>query len=253
MLPPMRIIPVPCLKDNYAYLVIDESTRNAAVVDPSEADPVKAAIEREGVTLTEIWLTHHHWDHVGGVEALCDTFDVKDVIGSTYDKQHERIPRQTRAVGDGDRFEFGGKEVRITEIPGHTLGAIALVVDGNLFSGDTLFLGGCGRVFEGTMEQMTSSLGKLRELPGDTLIWCGHEYTVKNLDFARTVDPGNDALAERHARDTRRRDEGELTVPGRMDEERKTNPFLRYDEHTLAQGRTPVETFTAIRAAKDNF
>jgi hydroxyacylglutathione hydrolase len=253
MLGDMQILPVPCLKDNYAYLVVDEPTRRAAVVDPSEADPVRDQVTQRGLTLEAIWLTHHHWDHVGGVEGLCEQPGVSDVVGSAHDQQRGRIPRQTRGLADGDTFEFAGQTVRVIEIPGHTLGAIAYVVEGNLFSGDTLFLGGCGRVFEGTMDQMTQSLDKLRQLPRDTQVWCGHEYTVKNLDFARTVEPGNDTLAERHAQMARLRDEGHPTVPGRLEDELMTNPFLRFDAPALAQGRGAVETFTAIRKAKDRF
>jgi hydroxyacylglutathione hydrolase len=252
MLPAMRIVPVPCLRDNYAYLVIDDDQR-AAVVDPSEDGPVREAAEREGVQLSAIWLTHHHWDHVGGVEALTDALGIDVVLGGDYDLEQKRIPRQSRGLGDGERFDHGGSAVEVLTIPGHTLGAIAYLVDGHLFTGDMLFLGGCGRVFEGTMEQMMTSLDRLRKLPGETQVWCGHEYTVKNLDFARTVEPGNDALAERHAHEARRRDEGELTVPGTMRQELQTNPFLRFDVPEVAQGRDALTAFTAIRKAKDRF
>lgn len=247
----MQVIPVPCLKDNYAYLVICQG--RAAVVDPSEADPVLRALSIHQVQLHEIWLTHHHWDHVGGIEPLVEECSIRHVRGSRYDAEHRRIPHQTDALSDGDSFEFGDASIEILEIPGHTLGAIAYVADGNLFSGDTLFIAGCGRVFEGTMEMMADSLAKLRALPPDTKVWCGHEYTVNNLRFAKAVEPDNawldrdlqDAIAARAA--------GELTVPGTIDHERKTNPFFRFDHPSVAEGRDPVASFSAIRQAKDRF
>jgi len=247
----MNVIPVPCLKDNYAYLVV--SRGRVAVVDPSEADPVRSALQRHGLELSEIWLTHHHWDHVGGIEALLEACSILHVRGSRYDAEHRRIPGQTDALSEGDSFELGGVRVEVMEIPGHTLGAIAYVAEGNLFSGDTLFIAGCGRVFEGTMEMMAHSLAKLRSLPAATKVWCGHEYTVNNLRFAKTVEPDNreldgklqDAIAARAA--------GELTVPGTIGQEQRTNPFFRFDRSDIAAGRDPVTSFSAIRQAKDRF
>ena len=247
----MQVIPVPCLSDNYAYLVIENG--RAAVVDPSQADPVLRAIDEAKVKLSEIWLTHHHWDHVGGIEPLIEECPIEYVRGSQYDADHERIPRQTDALSNGDAFEFGGTTVDIMEIPGHTLGAIAFVTEGNLFSGDTLFIAGCGRVFEGTMEMMSKSLDKLRGLPPDTKVWCGHEYTVDNLRFAKTIEPSNPEV-ERALQDAvATRDAGRFTVPGHLDQELATNPFLRFDDPGVAAGRDPVASFTAIRAAKDSF
>ena len=175
------------------------------------------------------------------------------VRGSRYDAEHQRIPSQTDALSDGDSFAFGGSTVDIMEIPGHTLGAIAFITEGNLFSGDTLFIAGCGRVFEGTMQMMSESLSKLRSLPPDTKVWCGHEYTVNNLRFAKTVEPDNpdidralrDAIATREAK--------RFTVPGSLDRELATNPFLRFDEPAVAAGRDPVVAFGDIRKAKDDF
>jgi hydroxyacylglutathione hydrolase len=251
IVPSMQVIPVPCLSDNYAYLVIENG--RAAVVDPSQADPVLRAIDEAGVSLSEIWLTHHHWDHIGGIEALIEECPIENVRGSQYDADHRRIPKQTDALSDGQTFDFAGATVRVLEIPGHTLGAIAFIADGNLFSGDTLFIAGCGRVFEGTMEMMSRSLRKLRSLPSRTKIWCGHEYTVNNLRFAQTVEPANreidraleEALAARGAK--------RFTVPGQLDRELATNPFLRFDDPEVAAGRDPVASFTAIREAKDDF
>ena len=247
----MQVIPVPCLDDNYAYLVVQG--RRAAVVDPSQADPVLRAIDEHQLVLSEIWLTHHHWDHVGGIEPLIEECPIARVCGSRYDAAHSRIPKQTDALQDGDSFEFGGAKVRIMEIPGHTLGAIAYVTEGNLFSGDTLFIAGCGRVFEGTMEMMSDSLAKLRSLPTDTKIWCGHEYTVNNLRFARTIEPNNEAVAEALREAIATRDAKRFTGPGRLERELATNPFLRFDLPEVAGERDPVASFTAIRQAKDQF
>lgn len=247
----MQVIPVPCLSDNYAYLVIEG--RRAAVVDPSQADPVLRALDEHELKLSEIWLTHHHWDHVGGIEPLIEDCPIEQVRGSTYDAEHRRIPGQTDALADGASFDFGGVTVDIMEIPGHTLGAIAFLAEGNLFSGDTLFIAGCGRVFEGTMEMMSNSLAKLRDLPPDTKVWCGHEYTINNLRFAKTIEPNNldieralrEAIATREAK--------QLTVPGQLARELRTNPFLRFDQPGVARGKDPVVSFTAIREAKDSF
>lgn len=247
----MQVIPVPCLSDNYAYLVVQG--RLAAVVDPSQADPVLRAIDEHSLKLTEIWLTHHHWDHVGGIEPLIEECPIVHVRGSRFDADNERIPRQTDALSEGDSFEFGGSAVDVLEIPGHTLGAIAFITEGNLFSGDTLFIAGCGRVFEGTMEMMSQSLTKLRSLPADTKVWCGHEYTVNNLRFAQTIEPNNADIARALDEAMAAREAGRFTVPGRLDRELATNPFLRFDDPDVAAGRNPVASFTAIRQAKDDF
>jgi hydroxyacylglutathione hydrolase len=247
----MQVIPVPCLSDNYAYLVVQG--RRAAVVDPSQADPVLRAIDEHRLELTEIWLTHHHWDHVGGIEPLMEECPIEEVRGSRYDADHQRIPRQTDALSDGDAFTFGGSTVDVLEIPGHTLGAIAFVTEGNLFSGDTLFIAGCGRVFEGTMEMMSQSLAKLRSLPSDTKVWCGHEYTVNNLRFAKTIEPDNPDIDRALEEATAARQAKLFTVPGQLGRELATNPFLRFDEPIVAGDRDPVASFTAIRRAKDDF
>lgn len=240
----MRVLPVPCLSDNYAYLIVPDGSKRAVVVDPSEPDPVRSALAKEGLELGEIWLTHHHWDHVGGVEALVDEHSPEAVLGSAYDLEHARIPRQTRGLREGDALELEGRAVQLFDIPGHTLGAIAYVVDGHLFSGDTLFVAGCGRVFEGTMQEMKTSLDKLRDLPGDTRVWCGHEYTVKNLEYARTVEPDNAAIEEALAEAKRTREAGTPTVPGTIAREREINPFLRCDG---------AAEFARLREGKDNF
>jgi hydroxyacylglutathione hydrolase len=256
----MRVISVPCLKDNYAYL-LEGAGKRCVVIDPSEAGPVDAALAREGLSLAGIWLTHHHLDHVGGVEALVGRHGKVPVVGSKYDLDHGRIPCQTRGLSEGDTLEFDGQPVQLIEIPGHTLGAIAYVVAGCLFSGDTLFLAGCGRVFEGTMPMMQLSLQKLRELPADTRVYCGHEYTVSNLRFADAVEPGAQPIAARARWASSLRERGEPTVGTPLRDELTTNPFLRWDVPAViararewgAQSEDPGSVFGALRGAKDKF
>lgn len=246
----MNVVVVPCLKDNFAYLVIEDG--KAAVVDPSEAAPVEAALAREGATLTAIWLTHHHWDHVGGVKDLVAAHAGIEVVASTKDS--EKIEGVTREVNDGDHVAHGSLSARVIENPGHTLGAITFLVEGCAFTGDTLFAGGCGRVFEGDAAMMHASLMKLAALPDDTKVYCGHEYTASNLRFAAAVEPGNRAVAERAA------NVPAPSVPSRMDEERATNPFLRAAEPAViaaakergASGDA-ASVFAAIREWKNNF
>lgn len=256
----MRVISVPCLKDNYAYLIVGAGNRSI-VIDPSEAGPVEAALARESLSLVGIWLTHHHHDHVGGVEALVERHGKLPVLGSKYDLEHGRIPCQTRGLSEGDALEFDGQTVQLLEIPGHTLGAIAYVVAGCLFSGDTLFLAGCGRVFEGSMPMMQRSLQKLRELPPDTKVYCGHEYTVSNLRFAEAVEPGAQPITARVRWATGVRERGEPTVGTPLRDELATNPFLRWDTPAViararewgAPSDDPGSVFGALRAAKDKF
>jgi hydroxyacylglutathione hydrolase len=256
----MQVTPIPCLKDNYAYLLLDGRNR-AVVIDPSEPEPVEAALARASAELAAIWLTHHHFDHVGGVEALCACRGPIPVLGSAYDLEHARIPRQTRGLSEADRLRFDDQPVQLLEIPGHTLGAIAYVVDECLFSGDTLFTGGCGRVFEGTMAMMQASLAKLRALPASTRLYCGHEYTAGNLRFAQTIEPEADAIAKRLAWAIAKREQGEPTVPSLLADELTTNPFMRWDApRVVAAARergatddSPASVFAALRKAKDSF
>jgi hydroxyacylglutathione hydrolase len=256
----MRVIPIPCLKDNYAYLLVDAGGKGV-VVDPSEAEPVEAALRTHGVELAGIWATHHHLDHVGGVEALCASRGALPVLGSSYDLEHGRIPRQTRGLREGDTLAWDGAQVQLIEIPGHTLGAIAFVLAGCLFSGDTLFIAGCGRVFEGTMPMMQSSLAKLRALPGATRVYCGHEYTVSNLRFAAAVEPESGAIRERAAWAAGLRERGEPTTGAALAAELETNPFLRWDAPAViararewgSEAGDPASVFGALRKAKDKF
>jgi hydroxyacylglutathione hydrolase len=254
----MRVLPIPCLKDNYAYVLAGAGPA-CVVVDPSEAGPVIAVLEREQLTLGALWLTHHHIDHVGGIEALCDRFGAVPVLGSAYDLEAKRIPRQTQGLTEADTLTFEGSEVRVLEIPGHTLGAIAYLVSGCLFSGDTLFLAGCGRVFEGTLPMMQESLAKLRALPVDTKVYPGHEYTLSNLRFALSIEPDNRVVQDRKRWAELKGERNEPTVPATLTAERLSNPFLRWDApDVIATAKTlgatdtsPAEIFGALRKAKD--
>ena len=232
----MSITPIPCLSDNYAYLVTCEKTGKRAIVDPSEAAPVLAATTK----LDAIWNTHHHWDHVGGNEELALKLGVHEVCGHASDRG--RIAAQSRFLEEGDRFELGALAVRILHIPGHTTGAIAYVVEGDgapaVFTGDTLFVAGCGRLFEGTPEMMFASLAKLAALPDETRVYCGHEYTAANLRFAAHVEPANADVAAA-AKNVK-----VPSVPSTIAIEKRINPFVR--------ART-VEELASRRAAKDKF
>jgi hydroxyacylglutathione hydrolase len=253
----MRIVPVACLKDNYAYLVVSETTGEAAVVDPSEAAPVVAALERERVRLAAIWCTHHHWDHVGGNEEIAKRFGV-DVWAHVSDDG--RVPAQTKKVDTGDRFSLGELSVRTIHIPGHTTGAVAYVVgERAVFTGDTMFLAGCGRLFEGTPAMMHASLARLAELPAATEVYCGHEYTESNLRFAAHVEPSNADVARARDAAAATRAKGEPTVPGTIASELRTNPFLRVRSPEIRKtldipsDADDAAAFAAVRAAKDSF
>ena len=257
----MRIVPVPVLLDNYAYLVIANSGV-AAVVDPSEAKPVLDAVAREGANLRAIWNTHHHWDHVGGNRDLLLAKPDLKVCGCAADRT--RIPGITDGVQDGGEFDFEGSPVRVIFIPAHTSGHIAYYLprERAVFTGDTLVAGGCGRLFEGDAGMMVSSLRRLVELPPDTRVYCGHEYTEKNLRFALTLEPGNAALAEKHRRVKEMTERGEPSVPTTIAEELATNPFLRSTSAELRRsihqrfpdsGDDPIAVFAKTRELKDSF
>jgi hydroxyacylglutathione hydrolase len=257
----MRVVPVPCLKDNYAYLVVCEKTRKAAVVDASESEPVLAAVKREGVQLVAIWSTHHHLDHVGGNEGVVGAGGIAEVVAHMSDRG--RVPEQTRFVETGDLVTVGSLQARVTHIPGHTLGAVSYFVDDGgeraVFTGDTLFLAGCGRLFEGTPAQMRASLSSLAALPDDTRVYCGHEYTAANLRFARHVEPSNGEITAAATEVARVREGDRPSVPGTVAREKATNPFLRPRSAEIRRtlGIAPdaddVTAFAAIRKAKDEF
>jgi hydroxyacylglutathione hydrolase len=250
----MRVVSVPCLKDNFAYLVIDHDGR-CAVVDPGEAAPVEAALAREHAQLVAVWATHHHPDHVGGVPALVASHPGIEVVVGAIDAP--RTPNVTRTVEDGDEVALGTLRARCIHNPGHTLGATSFVVDGCAFTGDTLFGGGCGRVFEGDAAMMHQSLMRLAALPPETRVYFGHEYTASNLKFAAAVEPDNAQVAER-ARALRAPETP--STPSTIADERATNPFLRSAEPGViaaagSRGAAgdPVSVFAAVRAWKDNF
>lgn len=251
----MRVIPVPCLSDNYAYLVHAEGSRDAFVVDPSEAQPVLAALTQNDLRLVAIVNTHHHHDHVGGNEDLLAACGAVPVYAHRSDQG--RVPAQTELVEEGKSFRAAGFEINALHVPGHTLGAVAYVVEDAVFTGDTLFVAGCGRLFEGTPAQMYESLsGKLGRLPPATRVYCGHEYTVSNLRFAVHAEPENRAAAGKLTAAQAVRERGEPTVPSTIGEELATNPFMRCDEPGLAArfpGANAAEVLGAVRKAKDGF
>lgn len=248
---------LPALSDNYIYLWHDASAGVTAVVDPGEAGPVLELLATRGWHLTHILNTHHHGDHIGGNADLMARYH-PTLIGPRA--EGERIEGMTATYGEGDRFTLGGQQVRVFETPGHTRGHIAFHLEpaAILFSGDTLFSLGCGRLFEGTPAQMWDSLLKLRALPDETMVYCGHEYTEANLRFALSIDPDNPALglAADHIRTLRAR--GQPSLPARLGSEKRANPFLRADDADLAArlamaGAPPADLFAEIRRRKDQF
>jgi len=252
---PLELLTVPCLSDNYAFLLHDAGTGRTALVDAPEAAPIRRALDAHGWKLSDILLTHHHDDHVAGVAELRDG---ARVIGARADAH--RLPPLDLEVAPGDPLEVLGVKVEVIDVPGHTLGHVAFHFpqDHMAFTADSLMALGCGRLFEGTADQMWDSLRKLRDLPGQTLICSGHEYTETNARFALTIEPDNQALRDRAAAIARARAEGRPTVPSHLSEERATNPFLRADMPELQraaglEGHSAVQVFAEIRSRKDRF
>ncbi|HEX5258148.1 MAG TPA: hydroxyacylglutathione hydrolase [Sphingomicrobium sp.] len=237
----LEVVPVPAFSDNYLWLVHDQESGETAVVDPGDAAPVLAEAERLGWTVGQVWNTHWHRDHTGG------NFEIKAATDARISgPASENIPGRDIALGEGDEVRLGRHVGRVIEVPGHTLGHIALVFDDDriAFVGDTLFAMGCGRLFEGTPAQMYRSLQRLTELPDETRLYCAHEYTLSNARFAAHAEPDNVAIARRLARVQEMRSAGEITVPTTVAQERETNPFVR---------STNEEEFARRRAAKDSF
>lgn len=255
----MNLVALPAFQDNYLWLLHDG--RDALVVDPGDAQVVKDALSKHGLRLSRILVTHHHPDHVGGVAAL------REATGATvHGPARERIPEPFEALRDGDRLQALGLSWQVIDVPGHTAGHIAFYcpdVDGApvLFCGDTLFSGGCGRLFEGTPAQMLASLDRLAALPGHTRVCCAHEYTLSNLRFALAVEPGNADLQRYHDECVALRERGEPTLPSRIDTERRINPFLRTREGAVMQAARQREAaaqdeaavFGAVREWKNQF
>lgn len=253
----LDIVQIPCLSDNYGYLIHDADANVTATIDTPEVGPILHAADQRGWTLTHILNTHHHYDHAGG------NAEIKAKTGCTIvgpRGEADAIPGLDRAVGDGDMVEFGSHRARVLDVPGHTRGHIAyhFADDGVAFVGDTLFALGCGRLFEGTADQMWTSLQKLMALPDETVVYCAHEYTQANARFAVTVEPQNADLAARVKEIDAKRARGEPTVPTTIGLEKKTNPFLRPTSGDLQAtvglvGAPPVDVFAETRRRKDNF
>lgn len=247
----------PCLNDNFGYLVHDPATGATAAIDAPDAAPISATLQREGWTLTDILLTHHHGDHVGGVAALKEAYGCRVV--APHD-QTAALPLVDLRVAQGDVVKVGSLLARVLETPGHTLDHVVYVFDDDkvVFTGDTLFSLGCGRLFEGSYPMMWDSLLKLRALPDDMLMYCGHEYTAANVKFALTIEPTNPALLARAAEVNELRSAGQPTIPVRLGVEKSANVFLRADDPAVAagvrlKGADPIAVFTELRERKNKF
>ncbi len=254
----MQIYRLPALRDNYIFVLHDPIAHTAAVVDPAEARPVLDCLSQLQAQLVAIFNTHHHADHVGGNPDLLRWFPEALVYGGAVDRG--RIPGQQVFLQGGDRVSFADRTAEVLFIPGHTRGHIAYYFPapdgGDLFCGDTLFAGGCGRLFEGTPAQMLQSLQQIRNLPDTTRVWCAHEYTFNNLKFAITVEANNPVLQARLAQVQAARTRQEATVPSDIGIEKQTNPFLRWDQPALiavTQGQDAVQTLARLRGMKDQF
>jgi hydroxyacylglutathione hydrolase len=257
----LSVHPLPAFADNYLWLIHDG--KHAAIVDPGDAAPVLAALAQYGLALSAILLTHHHADHIGGVPALLAHAEVP-----VFGPRHDGIKVLTHPLDDGDRITLAqlDLQLQVLAVPGHTLGHIAYLATAPspwLFCGDTLFAGGCGRLFEGSPDQMHASLGKLAALPDQTQVFCAHEYTLANLRFAAMVEPDNAAILQRIKREQAKRDAGQPTLPSTIGIERATNPFLRAGEaaivrqlrhhRKLGDDASPLAVFTALREWKNHY
>ena len=257
----MEVYRLPILSDNYIFLLHDRDRNIAAVVDPGLAQPVLQQLQSLGAKLTAIFNTHHHNDHIGGNYELLQLFPQAKVY--TGIKNRGRIPGAEVFLEDGDRISFADRTAQIFFVPGHTKAHIAYYFppdyrndSGELFCGDTLFAGGCGRISESTPDEMLASLSQLRALPDNTRVWCAHEYTLKNLQFALTVDPDNQDLQHRFAKVKVARSRSEATIPSTIGVEKNTNPFLRCDRpnlQSITNSTDPLQTFTRLRLMKDQF
>lgn len=255
----IKVLPVPAFQDNYIWLIHNPSRNCVAIVDPGDAGPVINTLEKMQLKPVALLITHHHGDHVGGVNALLSHYQVP-----VYGPLNEAIPGITHPLKQGDKIEIPDLDVRfeIIDVPGHTAGHIAYYGHDKLFIGDTLFMSGCGRLFEGTAAQMHSSLEKIKALPDKTEIYCAHEYTLANLRFANTVEPGNPDIMQRIKTSQLARKNNNPTVPGTLEIEKKTNPFLRLkiadviaaaENHAGRSLTNSIDVFACIRQWKDQF
>ena len=253
---PMRVIRAPVFEDNYAWILCPDDGGPSAIVDPGDAAPIEAILSDEGLSPAWVLATHHHHDHVGGIDGLIDELGPMDVIASEVDGR--RIERATRFVSDGERLDVAGMEAVALLVPGHTRGSVAWCFPEEklLFTGDTLFGAGCGRLFEGSAEEMLDSLVRLRRLPDDLRVYAGHEYTIKNLRFALELEPRNASVEKRLEIEMNRRARNEATMPSTIAIEKLTNPFLRADEPEMIAAigeRDPLSAFREMRRRRDSF
>lgn len=253
----IKVTAIPAFSDNYIWLIGREDNPHVALVDPGDHTLVLAYLREHRLTPCAILITHHHADHIGGIAGLLAEYDIP-----VFGPKHERIPRISHPLEEGDTVTLDAIDAsfRVLDTPGHTAGHICYYRAGSLFCGDTLFTCGCGRLFEGTAEQMQRSLAKIRALPDDTRVHCAHEYTLANIGFALIADPDNRALQARHVDDAATRQRGQATVPSLLGLEKQTNPFLRWDDKNLIAAaekfmgkslKSPAEIFGAIRYWKD--
>ncbi|MES9946338.1 MAG: hydroxyacylglutathione hydrolase [Candidatus Thiodiazotropha sp.] len=255
----IEIAGVDAFDDNYIWMVKNPTSSQAVAVDPGDETPVLNWLQQHGCDLSAILITHHHYDHVGGIPELREAYPGVVI----YAPAGESIPGVTHPLKEGDRPRIAGLDAdfQVLEVPGHTVGHIAYFGEGVLFCGDTLFAAGCGRVFGGTFDQLSDSLQRIAALPGDTLVYCAHEYTLANLGFAEWVEPQNPDLVSRIEREREKREAGAPTVPSILSDELLTNPFLRTTVGSVVQAAedatghdltTPREVFTALRQWKDS-
>jgi hydroxyacylglutathione hydrolase len=255
----IEINPVPAFRDNYIWLIVNIDNRTVAIVDPGDATPVIERLKQSGWTPVAILVTHHHPDHTGGINTLLQYYQIP-----VYGPAHESIPGMTHPLAEGDVIAPDGLDLEfsILDVPGHTAGHIAYYGGGNLFIGDTLFMAGCGRLFEGTAAQLYHSLNKVAKLPNETVVYCTHEYTLANLRFAQTVEPHNTYITARIETTSNQREKNIPTVPGTLACEKTTNPFLRTDVEDVIFAAEkfaghkldhPVDVFAMIRKWKDIF